>query len=246
MTTSSESKYEVQGVSKWAYMWESRMKLLTALLFIFGVVSLSTPLLAIMALTVSVVACLAMGITVKTLLGRYFIIAPFLLLMTLPLIFSNGWPINYGNISFALLIILKAVTSMTVMTIILDTQSTDQFINSLAQLKVPSIMITILLLAYRYVFLFLDDIQKMQLALKSRYFKGGIQISNLKTYGQITGGLLIKSINRSEKVYHAMASRCFTGSLCFEESRKIQRMDYFKTSTALCLIGVLVVVDFIV
>ncbi|MEB1806104.1 MAG: cobalt ECF transporter T component CbiQ [Bacillaceae bacterium] len=236
---------EFEGISQWALGWESRAKLMAAIIYIFGVISLQTVSFALIAYSVSIVVSFIMGISLLTLLKRYLLITPFVLLMTVPLVFGGGFPIDPDRVTFALLIILKAVTSMTILTIILETQSVDQFMNSLAHLKVPPIMISVLLLSYRYVFMFLDDIQKMQLALKTRFFNGGISIKNLKVYGQLTGALLLKSLDRSEKVFQAMVSRGFSGNLCFGEARQITKSDLYKTGLSFFIIMVIVAVELV-
>ena len=242
----ADNQYEFTGISQWALAWESRSKLIAAIVFIFGVISLHTLPFVLIAYTISVICSFCMGISIMTLLKRYLLIAPFVLLMTVPLIFGTGFPLETERVLFASLIMLKAVTSMTIITIILETQSVEQFMNSLAHLKIPPIMITVLLLSYRYVYLFLDDIQKMQLALKTRFFKGGISIKHLKIYGQLTGALLIKSLDRSENVYQAMASRGFNGNLCFSPANSLDKWDISKTSISLLMIILLVIVEKII
>ncbi|MBP1969464.1 cobalt/nickel transport system permease protein [Virgibacillus natechei] len=233
----------VTGVSKWAFSWEPRAKLLAAIFFIFGVISLTTPSIAAGAYLISIIAILLSGVSFTLLLKRYLIILPFLLLMTVPLLFGQGLSYTSDNLSFATLIFIKAFTSMTIITIVLDSQSLDQFMNGLAGLKIPSVMITVLILSYRYVFLFLDDIQKMQTAAKSRFFNGGVRIRSLKVYGQLTGMLLIRSLDRADRMYQAMASRGFNGRLRFKESQKITRLDLFKTALASIIIISLVVIE---
>ncbi|MBU8906362.1 cobalt ECF transporter T component CbiQ [Desertibacillus haloalkaliphilus] len=224
---------EFAGIARWALAWESRAKLIAAIVFIFGVISLQTTPIALLAYGISLVTTMAIGISLITLLKRYLLIAPFVLLMTIPLVIGGGFPIDPDRVEFASLIILKAITSMTVITIILETQTVEQFMTSLADLKVPPVMITVLLLSYRYVYLFLDDIQKMQLALKTRFFNGGISIKKLKVYGQLTGCLLIKSLDRSEKVFQAMQARGFNGILRFEKSRNLDKFDFLKSTLVL-------------
>lgn len=222
-------KDQINGISVWASSWEPRTKLIAAVLFIFGVISLNTLYLALIAYIVSFIVALCMGIAFIVLLKRYLIITPFLLLMTVPLLMNQSISLMNDHYQFAFLIIIKAFTSMTVITILLDTQSLEQFMNSLAHLKVPTVLITVLMLSYRYVFLFLEDIQKMQLAAKARFFNGGIGLKSLKTYGQLTGCLLIKSLDRSEHVYAALASRSFNGTLQFGSGQKISRADICKS-----------------
>lgn len=234
---------DFDNIPKWALTWESRAKLIAAVIYIFGTISLTTPLFAFISFSCSLIAALSMRLSVVSLLKRYLLIAPFILLMTIPLVLGGGLPLEAERISFASLIILKAITSMTVMTIILTTQSSDDFMNSLAHLKVPPVMITILLLSYRYVFLFLDDIQKMQLAVKTRLFTGGISIRKLKVYGQLTGSLLVRSFDRSDKVYNAMASRCFTGTLKFGQKQPFIKADINKIIVPAIFIALLITIE---
>jgi cobalt/nickel transport system permease protein len=234
---------DLEGITMWALSWEARAKLIAVVLFIFGVISLKTTSIAMFAYTIALVGSLAMGLSIILLLKRYLIITPFLLLMTVPLILGGGFPIEIDQVSFASLIFLKAITCMTVMLILLHTQSIDEFMDSLAHLKVPPIIITILLLSYRYVFLFFDDIQKMQLAARSRFFSGGISIRNLKVYGQLTGGLLIKSLDRAENVYNAMTARCFNGTIRHREKQAINRWDILKTTIPFLFIITLITIE---
>ncbi len=241
--TQDDIQFDLVGVSAWALTWEARAKLIAVIFFIFGVISLNTATFALIALSIAVISALWMGLSIIFLLKRYLLIAPFVLLMTVPLLFSGGLPIEIEQVSFASLIILKAITCMTVMTILLHTQTTDDFMDSLAHLKVPPIVITILLLSYRYVFLFFDDIQKMQLAARSRFFSGKITLRNLKIYGQLMGGLLIKSLDRAENVYKAMTARCFNGTLRVGNAKTINRSDIFKTTASFSLIVILIIVE---
>lgn len=234
---------DLDGITGWARSWEARSKLIAVVLFIFGVISLKTTSFAILAYFIAIIGFFSMRISLIILLKRYLIILPFLLLMTVPLILGGGFPIDVDSISFAALIFLKATTCMTVTTILLHTQTVDDFMDSLAHLKVPPTVITILLLSYRYVFLFFDDIQKMQLAARSRFFSGNLSFRNLKIYGQLTGVLLIKSLDRADDVYNAMTARCFTGTLRFRENRKINRWDVLKTSIPFLLILTLIAIE---
>ena len=163
--------------------------------------------------------------------------------MTLPLLFGGGFPIEESRVTFASLIVLKAVTAMTIMTILLTTQTIDQFVRSLAELKIPPIIITILLLSYRYVFLFFEDIQRMQVALKSRFFSGKITWRNLNTYGQLTGALLLRSLDRADKVYNAMRARCFDGNYKYTQKSSITKYDVLKSSTVIMLVTIIIIIE---
>ncbi|WP_026672036.1 cobalt ECF transporter T component CbiQ [Alkalihalobacterium bogoriense] len=218
----------LENLHPWVVNWESRTKLVTGLIFIFGVISLQQLSIVCLSFLFSFLLTVFFKIPFVTLCKRYLIITPFLLLMTIPLLFTSSNISSNDNFIFAFTIIAKAFTSMTIITLILETQTLEQFMNSLSHLKIPTVLITVLILSYRYVFLFLDDIQKMQLAAKSRFFSGGIRLKSLKTYGQLTGSLLTKSIDRSEHVYEAMASRSFNGKLHVGPCKRPTKTDVIK------------------
>jgi cobalt/nickel transport system permease protein len=231
------------AIPTWAKSWEPRAKLIAAVFYIFIVISFTNGSVVFIAFTIALLGLLCMRISFLLLLKRYLVITPFLMLMTIPLLFNFDLSFHTQNVSFILLIVLKAFTSMTVITIILDSQSLDQFMNSLAGLKIPAVLITVLILSYRYVFLFLDDIQKMQTAATSRFFRGGIRIKKIKVYGQLTAALLSRSVERADRMYEAMASRCFTGKLYFQKGQKLTPADIGKTGCAVLLILLLLLLD---
>ncbi|MBC7195372.1 MAG: hypothetical protein H5U37_06930, partial [Caldisericia bacterium] len=55
-------------------------------------------------------------------------------------------------------------------------------------------------------FVLLDEIKRMEIARDLRYF-GGYFLRQIKVFSNIIGVLLIRSIERSERVYYAMKLR---------------------------------------
>lgn len=234
---------ELEGIVPWASLWEPRLKLIASSLYIFGIISLMQVWSVMFALCITIFGALHMGLKLSFILRRFLIIAPFLLLMTLPLVFGDGFPVDSERVAFASVIMLKALTCMIVIIVILHTQTIQSFFSSLAHLRLPHALVSILFLTHRYIYIFFDDIQKMQTALQGRHFKAGISIKSLNAYGQLTGGLFIKSINRAEKVHHAMVSRGFEGRLFFNKAKKIVPSDYFKSALILVIVALILVFD---
>ena len=74
----------------------------------------------------------------------------------------------------------------------------------------PRVMIMILSFMYRYVFVLVDEVMRMRQARDSRNF-GGSRLWHLRTIGNMTGTLFIRSYERGERVYAAMLARGFDG-----------------------------------
>jgi cobalt/nickel transport system permease protein len=68
----------------------------------------------------------------------------------------------------------------------------------------------------RYFELFRQEMEKMNLARKSRGYVRGRHLFHRKTFkvlGEIVGGTLIRSYERSRRVYQAMLSRGYAGHM---------------------------------
>jgi len=113
-------------------------------------------------------------------------------------------------------------------------------------LKMPAAITTTIYLAYRYGFLFIHDMQTTVRALKARLFNARISRYSLGIYGELSGGLFIKSINRSETVYRAMAARSFAGKMPIGAPRPIAGGDWLKAALPAVFIAALIIFDLVV
>jgi len=226
--------------------WEPRTKLVSGIIFVFGVISLNNIWLLVAALMFSVIFALGAGLLPGELLKKVLVIIPLLGLMSIPLIFGAGYPPEPERAILAALIILKALTAMTFTVFVFTNQPVEEMLEAMEHLRVPSTITTVMYLAYRYGFLFLQEMQTTQRALRSRLFAGRLSIDSLRIYGELAGGLFIKSINRSEAVYRAIASRGFQGSIPVNKPRQINRADIFKAVLAPGFIVVLFIIDKVV
>lgn len=226
--------------------WEPRTKLVCGILFVFGVISIGDTYLLAAALSFALVFALLAGLGLVDLVKKLALLIPFLLLMSLPIIFSAGLPPAPDRVELALLITLKALTAMTFTLFIFTNQPIEEMLEAMEHLKVPAVITTVIYLAYRYGFLFIQEMQTTIRALKSRLFDARLGRYSLQIYGELSGGLFIKSINRSETVYRAMASRGFQGSMPVGSPQKIGRFDYFKAAVPPLFILMLIIFEQVV
>ena len=92
------------------------------------------------------------------------------------------------------------------------------------QLKVPLVLTMLLSFMYRYIFVLTDELMRMRQARDSRSF-GGSRLWQIKTAGRMIGSLFIRSYERGERVYAAMAARGFDGHGRSLSNLVIQRSD---------------------
>ena len=78
--------------------------------------------------------------------------------------------------------------------------------------RIPHVFLLILAFLYRYQFLLVDEAERMLRALQSRGYRAR-SLLHARVIGSLLGMFLLRSYERSERVYAAMASRGFEGNL---------------------------------
>jgi cobalt/nickel transport system permease protein len=144
-------------------------------------------------------------------------LAPFVLL--LPFLYSAGdpgWSLGFLHISpagirLAVLLVLKAVTISTLVLVLLATAPLTTTLKAAHALRVPGLVVHLLALTYRYVFVVLDELARLRIALRVRGFRNRASLASYRTVGHVTGTLLVRSFERAERVGHAMRCRGFAG-----------------------------------
>ena len=84
-------------------------------------------------------------------------------------------------------------------------------LHSLAIVKVPKIFLEIALLMYNIVFIFLDQIEVMTNAQKTRLGYGGVY-NSYRSLGLLVSNLFFKSLDKGEQLQKALDSRGYNGS----------------------------------
>jgi cobalt/nickel transport system permease protein len=148
-------------------------------------------------------------------------LALFVALFTLPLPLLLGedgpaWqvgPVRFSQrgVGVALLLSAKAVTVVALMLVLLATAPLDSTLKAAHSLRVPSLLIQLSLLSYRYVFLAADELARLRVALRVRGYRNRADRHSYRTVGHVAGTLLVRSFERSERVGQAMRCRGFDG-----------------------------------
>jgi cobalt/nickel transport system permease protein len=208
-----------------AHRLDARAKAIVTLAFI--VVVMSFPRHEVSALTPFLLypaAFLALGrIPVRHVLKKILIAAPFALVVGLfnplldrqPLVALGPLTVSGGWVSFASLLVRFVLTVGAALALVACT-GLHRLGAGLAQLGVPRVFVVQLLFLYRYLFVVADEGGKMLRAVDLR--SEGKRSVRFRVYGSLVGNLLLRSIDRAERVYRAMVSRGFDG-----EVRVLQR-----------------------
>lgn len=114
--------------------------------------------------------------------------------------------ISGGMLSMVTLMLKGFFTVLAVYLLMVST-SIEKICGALRRLHIPAVMVTMILLIYRYLFLLLQEAGKMIQAYALRApGQKGIQF---RAWGSLAGLLLLRSMERAENVYESMCLRGF-------------------------------------
>lgn len=202
--------------------WDPRFKILFLCALIVAIALLKTIPMAVLALLVGVVIISASALPLHFIShGLSFILvflAPFFLVMPFsypgePAFTVLGLPFAWEGLRYAALIFTKALAIVLISFSIFGTSRFDVSMIALQKLRCPKIFVQMLLFTYRYTFVFLEEMTRMHTSMHARGFVARSDAQTLRVYGNFIGTLLIRSFERTDRVYKAMLSKGYQGEL---------------------------------
>jgi len=199
---------------------DPRVKLLTTLGFIIAVVSCGKyELTGLIPFIIYPVALMAAGNLPPAYLARKVLLAaPFAVFIGIfnplldratlvhlgPLAISGGW------VSFAS-IMLRFCLTVSAALILIASTGFNAVCLALEKLGAPSSFVVQLLFLYRYLFVLSDEAARLLRARALRSFQGrGL---GFKIFSSMVGQLLLRTLDRAQRIHLAMLSRGFDGRI---------------------------------
>jgi cobalt/nickel transport system permease protein len=199
---------------------DPRAKLLTTAVFLVTVMSFGRDDLSAIApfFLYPMVMMGAGNLPMGYLLKRILVVLPFVALVGIfnplldraivmklgPLGISGGW------VSF-LSILARCVLAVWVAMILVATTGFHAMCAGLERMGVPNVFVTVLLFVHRYLFVLIDEASRMARARSLRSFsRRGF---GLKAWSSLGGHLLLRTMDRAQRVHRAMLSRGFSGEV---------------------------------
>ncbi len=135
----------------------------------------------------------------------------------------NGLIITGGIISMITLI-LKGIYTLLAAFLLIATTGIERLCYALRLLHIPSILVTQILLVYRYIMVLMKEANAIMEAYSMRAPKEkGIRY---RVWGSLLGQLLLRSLGRAENLYDSMLLRGFKGEFYYGKEQKFDRYDY--------------------
>jgi len=199
---------------------DPRAKLITTIIYLLTVISFSRYEISMMIpFILYPVYLITIGnISTLYLLKKVLIASPFALMVGFfnpffdqSIIITLGkFNITAGWISFLSIMLRFFLTVSTALAFIACT-GFNNVCYALNRLGIPRIFSVQLLFLYRYIFVLAEEAARMIRARNLRSFDG--KGNTLSVYGSLAGHLLLRTINRAERIHTAMISRGFDGKI---------------------------------
>lgn len=226
---------------------DPRVKLCLALTYAFLVALSESLLVSCSALALGIVLVAMAGLKAGLILKRMRMLFIFIVLLwiTLPLNMPGMAVYTIGRLSVsleglrqALGISLKATAIVLLVIALLGTSTVFSLAHALSHFHLPKKLLYLFFLSYRYVHVIGVEYYRLRDAMRVRAFKPGTNMHAYRSYGYLIGMLLIRSFERSERIYHAMLCRGFQGRFYLLHHFHMHRRDsVFLLVMSLILIG---------
>lgn len=232
--------------------WDPRVKIASLMLLIFAIALLQTLPMAVAALLVGLAVMTASALPYHFVMHTMQWVILFLLPFFLILPFSYpgmadvhllGLPFAWEGLRLAALIFIKALAIVLLSFAMFGSARFDLSMIALQRLKCPRMLVQMLLFTYRYTYTLLEEMQRMNTSMKARGFIAGTNAYTLLTYGNFVGTLLVRSFERTERIYKAMLSKGYTGEFHTLVQFSSGRSDYLKAAAAIMTAAGLLAAD---
>lgn len=163
------------------------------------------------------------GVPLRFVAKHLFIVSPFIAFVavlnplydTQPMLVRLG-PQEFvvrGGVLSCLSICGKFALTVSALAALVSTTRFHDVLKAMAWFRLPRLFVVELSFLYRYLFLLVEQVQRMKRARECRAVGKSKLGWSLRATGGIIGNLFLRTLERGERVYAAMAARGFDGTV---------------------------------
>lgn len=201
---------------------DPRLRILAVAVFALVVVALRDPSLLVLTVLIALLAILGAWAPLWPTLRRAAAMDGFIVLMLMmlpftvpgePLLTLGSWTASREGIWQAVAIALKANAIVLFLLALIGTMSAPALGQALHRLGAPAAFVQLLFFTVRYLEVLGREYRRMRLAMRARAFRPRSDLHTWRSLGYLIGMVLVRSLERSERVLAAMKCRGFDGRL---------------------------------
>ncbi len=190
----------------------ARLKIVVTVAVIVGAVVLPVsmwPALGCLACLVFAAHTLA-EIPVAYLARRAALFLPLVLMIAAAVPLSHGFA---GGWEAAFAIVARGLVSFMAALWLVNTTPFDRLLAGLGGLGMPRLFVSLLAFAFRYLYVLFDELARMRTAQRARTFVRRPPGAGWKNSVHLVGMLLVRALDRAERIHGAMCSRGWSGKV---------------------------------
>lgn len=224
---------ELAGGGSFLHKRHPLPKLVLTVVFIFCVASFGiNELSAILPMAVIIIGMYLMGdIPVQLCFYKLRFILPIILAVGIwnpiinrtPVASFGALTITAGMVSLVTLM-LKSLLALMASFLLVATTGIEEICFALRKLFVPELLVTLILITYRYIGLLLKEADTMTNAYTLR--APGQKGIHFSAWGSFLGQLLLRSMDRANNLYDSMKLRGYDGSFYYSNHKRATGTDY--------------------
>ncbi len=213
---------------------DPRIRILAACAFALVTVALDDLLILVIPLMMAGAALIVARLPLGPTLRRLAMMDGFILVLLLMLPFTVpgepavtlfGWPASWAGLEQAAAIALKANAILLMLGSLVGSMDPTTLGHALWRLRVPENLVHLLLFTVRYIAVVDAEYRRHRRAMKVRCFRPGTNLHSLRAIGYLVGMMLVRALERSERILQAMKCRGFNGRLVLLDDLCLGRRD---------------------
>lgn len=203
------------------HRWDARWKIIAIMVFILATAMLQHLGAAGASLLVSITMLACLRLPARVIIKRMASVNLLLLPCFLIIPFTTpGRTVTYAGVTFsaeglwlALLFYVRALAIVYASMALIYSTPMTLLLRAAGALKIPHPFIQVALLTYRYLFSLGWEWSNIRNALRTRGFQNQTALRSYKVLANVIGITLIRSLERTDRIYHAMRCRGYEGTI---------------------------------
>lgn len=252
MSLSQTSIRPASGGAVFIETLDPRTRLLGAAVFAAAVVSLHTFPARFAGLGLAVLLVAAARVNLRTVARRLAHVEGFMILLLImlpltvpgqPLASLGPLAISDRGVERAFAIVLAVNAAALCVLALVGTLEPIRLGRALAALRVSERFVRLFMFLVRYHGIFGVELRRQFDSMRARGFRAGLRRHAFRSYGNLAGMILVRSIERAERVDEAMRCRGFSGRFPMRRIRPMTNADARFAALAAAAVLALILMD---
>lgn len=246
----ADSFNHISQKASWLSGIQAHLRLLACLVLALVILNLHHPIALLAALGLTLLIAVIAGLEAAQTLRRMASLEGFMILVLLflpfsiegdPLFYIAGWQASSQGLWRAIIILVQSNAIMLLILALPGKMEAGEIGQAMHRLFVPETFIHLFLFTLRYIDVMRQEYRRLRQAMQTRGFQMRFSLHSWKSLGYLFGMLMIKSLERSERILAAMLCRGFQGKLpMLIQQRPISKADLmFAALTSCCALSLI-------